>query len=183
MAHAAAPCPVDVKRATIEWWGPVIVEYYGATETGAVTFHTAEEALRKPGTVGRPRPGGVVRICDKDGKALPPGEIGEVYLGMGGWPDFTYHNLPQQRRECGRDGLVLALGFASAAVMGDFIAVDRRWPAPATRRRRPRPSARPSGPSGTIRSEGNSAKSYLFRPSTPSCLVKQGVDVRDGARA
>jgi len=104
--HAAAPCPIDVKRAMIAWWGPVIVEYYGATETGAVTFHTAAEALRKPGTVGRPRPGGVVRIYDENGNVLPQGEVGEVYLGMESWPDFTYHNLPEQRLACGRDGLV-----------------------------------------------------------------------------
>ena len=106
VVHAAAPCPVDVKRRMIEWWGPVIAEYYGATETGAVTFHTAKEALAKPGTVGRPLPGGVVRIYDAAGRLLPPGEAGEVYLWLGGWPDFTYHGLDDKRREIGRDGLV-----------------------------------------------------------------------------
>ena len=106
VVHAAAPCPADVKRQMIEWWGPVIVEYYGATETGGVTFHTAEEALAKPGTVGRPRPGGIVRIYDAEGRELPPGEIGEIYLWMEGWPDFTYHGLDEKRREMARDGLV-----------------------------------------------------------------------------
>ena len=77
--HAAAPCPPDVKRQMIEWWGPVINEYYGGTETGGVVFHTSAEALRKPGTVGRPIDGAVVKIFDTAGKELGPGEIGEVY--------------------------------------------------------------------------------------------------------
>jgi len=104
--HGAAPCPVDVKRAMIEWWGPVIYEYYGATETGIATFHASDEALRKPGTVGRPRPGSTVRIYDAGSRILPPGEVGEIYLWVGGFPDFTYHRLDDKRREIGRDGLV-----------------------------------------------------------------------------
>src|SRR5258707_7198075 len=55
--HAAAPCPADVKRAMIEWWGPVIREFYGSTESGAVTFANSEDALKKPGTVGKISPG------------------------------------------------------------------------------------------------------------------------------
>jgi long-chain acyl-CoA synthetase len=106
VVHGAAPCPVEVKRAMIEWWGPVIYEYYGATETGIATFHTSDEALRKPGTVGRPRPGSTVRIYDADARILPAGEVGEIYLWVGGFPDFTYHGLDDKRREVGRDGLV-----------------------------------------------------------------------------
>jgi long-chain acyl-CoA synthetase len=90
----------------IEWWGPVIMEYYGGTETGAGVFHTAEETLRKPGTVGRPLPGASVRVYDEAGEVLSPGQVGEVYLWVEGWPDFTYHNMPEKRRECSRDGLV-----------------------------------------------------------------------------
>ena len=104
--HGAAPCPIDVKRAMIEWWGPVIHEYYGATETGIATFHTSEEALRKPGTVGRPLPGGTVRIYGADGRILPAGKVGEIYLWLDGFPDFTYHGLVDKRQEVGRDGLV-----------------------------------------------------------------------------
>jgi long-chain acyl-CoA synthetase len=90
----------------IEWWGPVINEYYGATETGAVVFHTAEEALRKPGTVGRPIEGGEVRIVGEDGEALAAGEIGEVYLRLHGLSDFTYHGDDAKRAEIEIDGLV-----------------------------------------------------------------------------
>src|SRR4029077_11806937 len=75
VVHAAPPCPVEVKQAMIDWWGPVVHEYYGATETGIVTFHTSDEALRKPGTVGRPLPGGTVPIHNAEGRILPPGEV------------------------------------------------------------------------------------------------------------
>ena len=114
--HGAAPCPVDVKEAMIEWWGPVIYEYYGATETGIATFHTSDEALRKPGTVGRPLPGGTVRIYGADGGILPAGEVGEIYLWQAGFPDFTYHGRDDKRREVGRDGLV---------TLGDVGYLDR----------------------------------------------------------
>ena len=106
VVHAAAPCSVEVKRAMIEWWGPIVHEYYGATETGIVTFHTSEEALRKPGTVGQPLPGATVKIYGAEGRVLPPGEVGEIYLWLDGFPDFTYHGLDEKRREVGRDGLV-----------------------------------------------------------------------------
>jgi long-chain acyl-CoA synthetase len=104
--HGAAPCSIAVKQAMIEWWGPVIYEYYGATETGIATLHTSEEALKKPGTVGRALPGGTVRIYDADGRVLPAGEVGEIYLWVDGFPDFTYHGSDEKRREVGRDGLV-----------------------------------------------------------------------------
>src|SRR5205085_4722324 len=100
------PCPPAVKKEMIAWWGPVINEYYGGTETGGVTFHTAEEALRKPGTVGRPIPGGVVRIFDAAGRALGANQVGEVFLRIGGFPDFTYNGLDDKRREVERDGLI-----------------------------------------------------------------------------
>jgi long-chain acyl-CoA synthetase len=106
VVHAAAPCPPDVKRQMVEWWGPIINEYYGGTETGGAVFHTAEEALKKPGTVGRPIPGAVVKILDAAGKELGPGEIGEVYLRIGGFPDFTYNGMDDKRREVERDGLI-----------------------------------------------------------------------------
>jgi long-chain acyl-CoA synthetase len=104
--HAAAPCPPEVKRRMIEWWGQVLNEYYGATETGVVVFHTSEEALRRPGTVGRPIRGSIVRIYDDDGNVLGPNQVGEVYVRIEGFPDFTYNGLDEKRREVGRDGLV-----------------------------------------------------------------------------
>jgi long-chain acyl-CoA synthetase len=104
--HAAAPCPADIKRAMIEWWGPVIYEFYGSTESGAVTFANSEDALRKPGTVGRISPGAELRFIGEDGNMLSSGEIGEIYSRIAGNPDFTYHNKPEKRAEIDRDGFV-----------------------------------------------------------------------------
>lgn len=104
--HAAAPCPADVKRAMIEWWGPVIHEFYGSTESSAVTFATSEDALKKPGTVGRISPGAELRFLGEDGRVLGVGEIGEIYSRMAGMADFTYHNKPEKRAEIDRDGFI-----------------------------------------------------------------------------
>ena len=104
--HGAAPCPPDVKRAMIEWWGPVINEYYAGTETGLPTFSTSEEWLARPGTLGRATQGSTVRILDDDGNALPPGGIGEIYMRAAGVPEFTYVGRDDLRREIEHDGLV-----------------------------------------------------------------------------
>ena len=77
--HAAAPCPVEIKRRMIEWFGPIIYEYYSSTEGVGVTGITSEEWLRKPGSVGRSALG-PIHICDEDGRELPPGEAGIIYF-------------------------------------------------------------------------------------------------------
>ncbi len=79
--HAAAPCPIDLKRNLLAWWGPVIYEYYGATEGGG-TMVRPDEWLEHPGTVGRPWPGADVKIFDDDGNELPPGSVGTVYMKL-----------------------------------------------------------------------------------------------------
>jgi long-chain acyl-CoA synthetase len=104
--HAAAPCPADIKRAMIEWWGPVIYEFYGSTESGAVTFANSEDALKKPGTVGKIAPGAELRFIGDDGRPLPQGEIGEIYSRIAGNPDFSYHNKSEKRAEIERDGFI-----------------------------------------------------------------------------
>jgi len=81
MVHAAAPCPPDVKRQMIEWWGPVIDEYYAASEGGG-TIVFANEWLEHPGTVGRAWPISEIAILDDDGNDLPTGQIGTVYMHM-----------------------------------------------------------------------------------------------------
>jgi long-chain acyl-CoA synthetase len=106
IVHAAAPCPPDVKRAMIDWLGPIVAEYYGGTETGPVVFCTSEEWLSHPGTVGRPLERAVVKVIAGDGTELPTGESGEVYMWLDVWPDFTYHGDDAKRREIERDGLV-----------------------------------------------------------------------------
>ncbi len=104
--HAAAPCPAEVKRAMIDWWGPVIYEFYGSTESGAVTFATSEDALKKPGTVGRLSPEAELRFLDDKGNILSPGQIGEIYSRVKAAADFTYHNKPEKRAEIERDGFI-----------------------------------------------------------------------------
>jgi long-chain acyl-CoA synthetase len=81
MVHAAAPCPPDVKRRMIEWWGDAVYEYYAATEGGG-TIVSAAEWLERPGTVGVAWPGSEIRILDDDGNELPPGTPGTVYMSL-----------------------------------------------------------------------------------------------------
>jgi long-chain acyl-CoA synthetase len=88
--HGAAPCPVEVKRRMIEWWGPVIFEYYAATEGGGTSI-TPEEWLAKPGSVGRANPGRTVEVWGPDGSRLPPGEVGTVYFKAPSVGRFRYH--------------------------------------------------------------------------------------------
>jgi long-chain acyl-CoA synthetase len=106
VAHAAAPVSPPIKRAMIDWWGPVINEYYGSTEMGNVTFCTAQEWLSHPGTVGRVMPDAVVRVVDKDGADVPAGEPGEVIGRQPGMGDFTYQNDPAKRRAMEKQGLL-----------------------------------------------------------------------------
>ena len=106
VVHGAAPCPPAAKRAMIEWWGPVIHEYYGSTEASIVAAHDSAEALARPGTVGRPIPGAELRIYDDAGNVLPPGQVGEIYVWLHGYSDFTYQNRDDDRRAIARDGLV-----------------------------------------------------------------------------
>jgi fatty-acyl-CoA synthase len=79
--HAAAPCPVAVKRQMLDWWGLIIHEYYAGTEDIGNTFITAQEWLAHPGSVGRPMTEG--HIVGEDGQELPPGQAGVVYFAGG----------------------------------------------------------------------------------------------------
>jgi len=88
--HAAAPCPVDVKRAIMDVFPPGVVwEYYGMTE-GLATMITAEEWLSKPGSVGRAAPGIEVAVLDEDGQRCAPGRVGVVYVSPTGGARFSY---------------------------------------------------------------------------------------------
>lgn len=91
--HAAAPCPVEVKRRMIEWWGPVLHEYYAGTEGNGFCYASSEDWLAHPGTVGKPLVG-TIHIVGEDGQDLPPGEAGTVYFESDA--RFSYHNDPEK---------------------------------------------------------------------------------------
>lgn len=91
--HAAAPCPMEVKRKMIAWWGPIIHEYYAGTEGNGFVYCNSEQWLAHPGTVGRAILG-EIHIVGEDGKDVPVGEEGMVYFANG--PVFEYHNDPER---------------------------------------------------------------------------------------
>jgi len=92
--HAAAPCPPEVKQAMIDWWGPVLLEYYGSTEGNGMALISSPEWVAKPGSVGKSVLG-PVHICDDDGVELPAGEVGTVYFERETVP-FSYHKDPEK---------------------------------------------------------------------------------------
>jgi len=106
VTHSAAPCAPDVKRAMIDWWGPVINESYGATELGFLTLSTSEDFLKYPGTVGKPLPEATIKIYNDDGVEVPTGEQGTVYARLNLFRDFTYVGDDEKRKSVGHEGLV-----------------------------------------------------------------------------
>lgn len=104
--HGAAPCPVHVKQAMIDWWGPIVAEHYGGTETGAVTYCNSEEWLAHKGTVGRALPGAQVRVLDENGREAERGAAGEIVCRLMDYADFTYHGDDEKRRRSEKQGLI-----------------------------------------------------------------------------
>ncbi len=102
--HGAAPTPVHVKRAMIEWLGNKIDEYYAATETGGTEI-SAAEWLSRPGSVGRAEEGQEIAILDEAGNRLPPGEIGTIYFDAERSGGFHYHGDEQKTRSAYRGSL------------------------------------------------------------------------------
>jgi len=115
--HGAAPIAADVKRAMIDWWGPVLVEYWGATESGVATLVASEEWLAHPGTVGKPTATFEVFAADEAGVRLPPDEVGTLYLRHRRLAKpFEYHLA------CAKTGEAYIEG--SAFTIGDIGRVD-----------------------------------------------------------
>jgi fatty-acyl-CoA synthase len=126
--HAAAPCPPDVKRTMIDWWGPILFEYYAGTDGPGTTTIDSADWLEHPGSVGR---GSKVRIIGEDGKEVPTGEIGTIYF-VGG-PEFSYKGdkektegtrLPGNLRTMGDCGYVDAEGYLYLTDRKDFMIIS-----------------------------------------------------------
>ncbi len=124
--HAAAPCPAAVKTAMLDWWGDVIHEFYGGTESGPVSFARPGDARKKPGSVGPAAPGAELRILDEKDRILPRGQVGEVYSRIAAYPDFTYHNAPKKRREIERDGFITCGDIGYLDADGYLFLSDRK---------------------------------------------------------
>jgi len=114
IVHAAAPCPVPVKQQMIDWWGPIIHEYYGATEGLGFTFCNSAEWLAHPGTVGRVMLG-ELHVLDESGRELPQGEPGELWFKIA--TPFVYYKDPERTQSSRSDD-------GSMATVGDVGYVD-----------------------------------------------------------
>lgn len=102
--HGAAPCPPDVKRRMIEWWGPKIWEYYGGTEGGVLTTVSPADWSERPGTVGRVSGGYELVVTDEEGAEVPTGEPGQIWFRRTSGEQFEYHNAPEKTAASRRDG-------------------------------------------------------------------------------
>jgi len=100
--HGAAPCPVATKQGMMDWFGPVLWEYFAATE-GSGASCSPQQWLQKPGTVGKPPAPDHVRILDDEGEPCPPGTVGNIYLKGAGELDFAYLNDPDKTASAHRD--------------------------------------------------------------------------------
>jgi long-chain acyl-CoA synthetase len=123
VVHGAAPCPIEIKRRMLEWWGSVLFEYYGATESAGTTVSPLEW-LAHPGTVGRPIPGNEITIVREDGTEATAGEAGLIYLKDG--RTFEYHHDPEKTAAARRGDFITAGDIGYLDADGWLYLCDRR---------------------------------------------------------
>ncbi len=126
VSSTGSPCPPQVKRDMVAWWGPVINECYGASELGYMTMLTSEQALRKPGSAGPAMPGVTLKILDEDGVEQPAGTPGLIYIHQPATPDFSYVGNAEARRHMERDGLKTMGDIGYVDEDGFLFIVDRK---------------------------------------------------------
>ena len=125
VASTGSPCPVDVKRAMIDWWGPVIHEAYGASELGYMTRLDSADALHKPGSAGRALPGVTLAILDDQGGPVPQGQDGLIYVHQPAFADFSYLGNDAARQRMERAGLKTLGDIGHLDDEGFLFIVDR----------------------------------------------------------
>ncbi len=125
VGSTGSPCPPDVKRQMIEWWGPVIHESYGSSELGYMTRLDSHEALRKPGSAGKALPGVQIDILGKNGESLPAGQAGTIYAHHSALADFTYNGNDAARRAMEVNGLKTMGDIGYLDEDGFLFIVDR----------------------------------------------------------
>ena len=122
--HSAAPCPVPTKHKMLDWWGPVLWEYYAATEGGG-TVASPQDWLSKPGTVGSAWPSSVIKVLDDTGNELPAGSVGTVWMQMGD-RTFEYHGDPEKTKKSWNDQGFFTVGDAGELDEDGFLFLRDR---------------------------------------------------------
>ncbi|MFZ9674836.1 MAG: AMP-binding protein [Ilumatobacteraceae bacterium] len=126
-AHTGASCPVDVKRAMIEWWGPIFIDAYGATEVGTTCQITSTEWLENPGSVGRPVPPFSVIVLDDDGNEVPPNTEGRLFFKDSTGRGVIYPNDPEKTKSANIAPGVFTLGEIGYVNEGGYVYITDRF--------------------------------------------------------
>lgn len=124
--HGAAPTPPEIKRAMIEWWGPILHEYYGASEGSSGFYITPEEWHRKPGSVGRRRPDVRSRVVDDQDRDCAPGEIGRVFFPVNPSSPFSYYKDDAKTQSILLDGTHFTVGDMGYLDADDYLFLTGR---------------------------------------------------------